>query len=352
MRPVLEQFQKFLCAHSYCGWLLIVLIALILAFIIKLIIGTASKRLHKIAIKTPTIWDTVVLELFDNLRYIVLSYWIFFVLAKSMEQTEFLTNGFRFFLVVLTSYQVSIWGLHLLKNWHADVLAKKMAKDPSSSGALGLLYRFVQAAFVVLLILIALSNLNINVGALLAGLGVGGIAVALAAQNVLGDLLASLSIVLDKPFCVGDYIRAGNESGTVEYIGVRTTRLRSLSGEQLVIPNRNLLESRVQNYKRMQRRRSLQHFSVLYSTSPEIVERIPMWIKAVTDSDAKLQYDRCHLFKFGDSALEFELSFYVLDTNYSVYMTLQQKVLLAILQKFNQEGVHFAFSTHTVYLEK
>lgn len=347
-----EQAKNFFCIHPYCGWIFVALGALLLALIIKLILSSVSKKLHPITLKTRTIWDTVILELFDHIKIFVLFFWIFFVLSKSLDQSEFVQKALGYLFVILTAYQVSVWGFHLLKNWYADVLEKKMQKDPSTSGALGLLYRFMQAAFILLVILIALSNLNINVGALLAGLGVGGIAVALAAQNVLGDLLASLSIVLDKPFCVGDLILTGTHYGTVEQIGIKTTRLRSVFGEEIIISNRNLLDSRVQNYKRMQERRSVQKISVLYSTPPEIIESIPAWIKSIVDDQQNTRFERCHLKTFGESALEFELMFYVLDPTYPVFMTAQQKVLLEILKKFNAEGVQFAFPTRTVFLEK
>src|SRR5690606_19671212 len=143
---------------------------------------------------------------------------------------------------------------------------------------LGLIYVTVRVLFVVVLILIGLSNMGVDVAALVAGLGIGGIAIALAAQNVLGDLLASLSIVLDKPFTIGDFIVAGSEMGTVENIGVKTTRIRSLSGEELVFSNKDLLESRVRNYKRMWQRRVEQKFSVVHATDVEKLAQIPVWV--------------------------------------------------------------------------
>ena len=164
--------------------------------------------------------------------------------------------------------QVAIWGFYVIKNWRQIYLDQRVKKDPSSSAALGLLFTAVQVTFLIVLVLIGLSNLGVDITALLAGLGVGGIAVALAAQNILGDLLASLSIVLDKPFVVGDFIVAGSEKGTVEHIGIKTTRLRSLSGEELIFSNKDLLESRVQNFKRMWVRRVVQSFVVVYSTPP------------------------------------------------------------------------------------
>ncbi len=352
MTPLISQFEKFLCANIYAGWLIVIGIALGLAFVIKLIINLVSKKLHPLALKTPTIWDTVFLEMLEKIQIFVLFFWLFYLFSKSLQTTGFVEKMLNVGLILLTALQVVIWGMHLLKNWYTDVLEKKMHKDPSASGALGLTYRFIQVAFILLIVLIAMSNLGINVGALLAGLGVGGIAVALAAQNVLGDLLASLSIVLDKPFCVGDYIITGNERGTVEQIGIKTTRLRSLSGEELIISNKNILDSRVQNFKRMNQRRILQTFSIVYSTPPDVVEMIPTWVKKIFDEEKKLKFERCNFVHFGASALEFEIVFYVLDKDYVVYAALQQRALLKMLKKFKEEGVSFAFPSHSVYLEK
>lgn len=243
-------------------------------------------------------------------------------------------------------------GAASLRNWKKSVLNKKIEHDPSSAAALGLFYTATQAVFIVVLILIGLSNLGINISALLAGLGVGGIAVALAAQNVLGDLLASLSIVLDKPFVVGDFIIAGTEMGTVEQIGIKTTRLRSLSGEEVVLSNKDLLESRIRNYKRMWQRRVVQKFRVIYSTPAPVLEQIPGWVKEIIGRYDKLRFDRCHFANYGASSLDFEFVFFVLDSDYNVFMDFQQKVLLDIFRKFAENGVEFAFPTQSIYVEK
>jgi small-conductance mechanosensitive channel len=206
--------------------------------------------------------------------------------------------------------------------------------------------------FLVVVVLIGLSNLGVDITALIAGLGVGGIAVALAAQNVLGDLLASLSIVLDKPFVIGDFIVAGDYKGTVENIGIKTTRLRSLSGEEIVLSNKDLLESRIQNFKRMWRRRVVLKVGVIYSTTAEVLEKIPVWMKAIVTSEAKLDFDRCHFSGFGASSLDFEMVFFVNDSDYNLYMDIQQRVMLSIFKKFNEEKVEFAFPTQSLFIEK
>ncbi|HEV7226556.1 MAG TPA: mechanosensitive ion channel family protein, partial [Pirellulales bacterium] len=188
--------------------------------------------------------------------------------------------------------------------------------------------------------------------ALVAGLGVGGIAIALAAQNVLGDLFASLSIVLDRPFILGDFIAVGDFSGAVEHIGLKTTRLRSLSGEQLVFSNADLLQSRIRNYKRMYERRIQFTFGVAYGTSRDQLTAIPGMIREAIAAHEKTRFDRAHFKSFGDSALIFEAVYYVLSPDYNLYMDIQQAINLTLLQGFAAAGIDFAFPTQTIYVHK
>ena len=206
----------------------------------------------------------------------------------------------------------------------------------------------LQGLLVIALVLAALSNLGVNVGALLAGLGVGGIAVALAAQNVLGDLFGSLSIVLDKPFIVGDFIVVGNEAGTVENIGIKTTRVRSLSGEQLVFSNKDLLESRVKNFKRMWQRRVVLKFSVPYWTPLSKVKSIPGWIQHYIKEESLLTFERSHLASYDELGLTFETVFWVKDPDYNKYMDIQQTLMHKILERFAHEDVAFARPTRSL----
>lgn len=202
-----------------------------------------------------------------------------------------------------------------------------------------------------LLGLIALDNAGVNVTALVASLGIGGIAIGLALQNVLGDLLASLSIALDKPFVVDEFIITNEYMGTVKHIGLRTTRLESLDGEHIVIPNSDLTSSRLRNYTRMERRRALLKFGVVYTTPLEQVKAIPDWVKQILDSIPCTTLERIHFMGLGVSSLDFELVYYVEDPEYTVYMDAQQAFLLGLMEKFNAEVVHFAYPTQTLYVE-
>ena len=199
--------------------------------------------------------------------------------------------------------------------------------------------------------LIILSHLGVNVSTLVASLGIGGIAIALAAQNILGDIFASFSLYFDRPFKIGDFIIVGKDSGVVKDIGIKTTRLQSLQGEELVIPNKELTEARVQNFKKMEKRRIVFSFGVVYQTVPHKLESIPLMIKKIIAEQKKASFDRAHFFRFGDSSLDFEVVYFVESYDYNVYMDIQQTINLAILNAFEKEGIEMAFPTRTVYVK-
>lgn len=201
-----------------------------------------------------------------------------------------------------------------------------------------------------ILFVIALDNIGVEVTTVITGLGIGGIAIALAAQGVLRDLFASIAIVLDRPFRTGDFVVIEDMYGTVERVGVKTTRMRSLSGEQLVFGNDDLLASRIRNYGRMEARRVLFTFGVTYDTPPEQLEAIPQMVREAIESQPGTRFDRAHFRGYGESALEFETVYYMLNADYDAYMDVQQAVNLRLLRRFREEGIEFAFPTRTLHV--
>ncbi|MGE4132771.1 MAG: mechanosensitive ion channel family protein [Bdellovibrionales bacterium] len=308
-------------------------------------------RLLELAQKTSVQWDDFLVENLGRLKSSVVFIWLLYLVLPMMSAGVRGHTGLRSVVVVATLIQIVMWGFAGIRFWRERVLQKKIEEQASSASVIGLLYFAVQMAFIITVVLLGLSNLGIDIGALLAGLGVGGIAVALAAQNVLGDLLASLSIVLDKPFVLGDFIVVGEEKGTVKNIGIKTTRVQSLSGEELVFSNKDLLESRIRNFKKMYERRVVQSFGVVYGTSAEKLKAIPGWVKPICESQHKVRFDRCHFCRYGDSSLDFELVFFVSDPDFNFYMDAQENILLQIFRKFEAEGIDFAFPTRTLYVE-
>jgi small-conductance mechanosensitive channel len=203
-----------------------------------------------------------------------------------------------------------------------------------------------------ILLLVVLDNYGVNVTALVAGLGISGIAVALAVQNVLGDLFASFSIVFDKPFVIGDFIIVGDFMGTVEYVGLKTTRVRSLSGEQLIFSNTDLLKSLIRNFKRMFERRVVFTIGVLYQTSYEKLIEIPEMIQSIIESHSQARFDRAHFKEYGAYSLNFEIVYWIQDPDYNVYMDIQQAINLSIFRQFKEKGIQFAYPTQTLLIEK
>jgi len=200
--------------------------------------------------------------------------------------------------------------------------------------------------------LLTLENLGVNITALVAGLGVGGIAVALAVQNVLGDLFAALSIALDQPFVVGDFLIVDDFLGSVEYIGIKSTRLRSLSGEQIVISNSDLLKSRLRNYGRMSERRVLFATSITYETPLELIERVPGIIRKIVEAQPHTRFDRSHFATHAATSLDFETVYYVLSADYNRYMDIQQTINLQLHRELTELGVEFAYPTQRLLIAR
>jgi small-conductance mechanosensitive channel len=201
-------------------------------------------------------------------------------------------------------------------------------------------------------IVFLLDNLGFKISAIIAGLGIGGIAVALAAQTILGDLFSFFSILFDRPFEVGDFIIIGEYLGAVEYIGIKTTRIRSLGGEQLIFSNTDLTNSRVRNYKRMNERRVVFKLGVTYSTPYEKMQKIPKIIKQIITNVKDTRFDRAHFFSYGDFNLVIEVVYYVLSPDYNKYMDIQEEINLAVMQAFAKEKIEFAYPTQTLYVKK
>jgi small-conductance mechanosensitive channel len=200
------------------------------------------------------------------------------------------------------------------------------------------------------LLLAILANMGVNITAFVASLGVGGVAVALAVQSILSDLFASLAIGLDKPFEIGDFIVFGDVAGSIEHIGLKTTRIRSLSGEQIVCSNTELLKNTIHNYKRMSERRILFGFGVTYDASPEQLREIPQIVKQAVESAGNTRFDRAHFKQFGESSLDFEVVYYVTEPGYNVYMDIQQHINLDLMTALANNAVEFAFPTRTLHV--
>lgn len=313
-----------------------------------------SGRLHAIAVRTKNRADDLAAELIKHTHFVFLLLAAAFAAALALDTTkgtEWLIGGFGQVLMIAFFIQGGLWGNRSISFWltpPADA-TDRQAATARILQSVGFLFRL---AIWLVVLLMALKSLGFEISTLLAGLGIGGIAVALALQNVLGDLFASISIVLDRPFSIGDYIIVGDLSGTVERIGLKTTRVRSLSGEQLIFANSDLLGSRIRNYKKMEERRVLFSLGVTYGTSGKTLQRIPSMLEEIIGQNDRARFDRAHFKEFGDSALSFEVVYYMEVPDYAAYMDTQQAINLAVYRKFESEGIEFAYPTQTIHLER
>ncbi len=253
-------------------------------------------------------------------------------------------------ITIALFWQVGIWTMAAASIWLERKRQRSLAADRAAAGSLGIISFVVNVVIWAMMLLLTLDNLGIDITALIAGLGIGGIAVALALQNILGDLFASLSITLDRPFVVGDFLIVGDFMGSVEYIGIKSTRLRSLSGEQIIISNSDLLGSRVRNYGRMQERRVVFATSVTYETPVEQVEQIPALIRQIVEAQADTRFDRSHFAKHAAASLDYETVYYVLSADFNKHMDIQQAINLRLHRELTQRGIEFAYPTQKLYI--
>ena len=313
--------------------------------------GLVVRRLTRLAKRTATDLDDLAVDLIRRTRLYFIVAVMLVAGTLALDVPDRWMRARHVFIVIAILLQLGVWGTGLITYWVERYFRRAGGRGATATtlGAIGFLGRVILWG---LLLLLALDNLGFQITTIITGLGIGGIAIALAVQSVLSDLFGALSIVLDKPFVVGDFIVVDAYMGTVEHVGLKTTRLRSLTGEQIVMSNAELLKSRIRNYQSLRERRQLFAFGVRYSTPPDVVERIPAIIKEAIMAQPLARFDRAHFQKFGDSSLDFEAVYYVLTSDYNQFMDTQQAINLFLLRRFSEEGIEFAFPTRTVIVSR
>jgi small-conductance mechanosensitive channel len=331
-------------------WGIAIVACLAVSFVLSIVVRWLARRIATLAAKTTTRADDVAGDLLARTK----SFFFVAVGVLAGAQLLALPGGVRTALlrvvIVVFLLQAGLWASALVVAVLKEYQARNLQSDPAAATTIGALVFIGRLVVWTLVLVVSLDNLGIDITALVTGLGIGGIAVALAVQNVLGDLFASLSIVLDKPFVVGDFLAVGDLLGSVEYVGLKTTRLRSLSGEQLVFSNTDLLKSRIRNYGRMFERRILFAVGVTYETPREELEQIPGMLREAVESQEKTRFDRAHFKAFGAYSQDFEIVYYVTVPDYNTYMDIQQAINLHIHRRFEEAGIEFAFPTQTLYV--
>ncbi|MBL7064775.1 MAG: mechanosensitive ion channel family protein [Anaerolineae bacterium] len=348
----MDILERTLWGNTLATWLLALAVA-VLAF---LVLGALKRILSRGMLawvkKTETDLDDLVVNLFGRT-------WYLFLVAVSIAAGSLVLtlpaveSGIHTVLVILFWVQAALWGSGVIDYLVSRPAKEQAEEDRSAATTVNMLGYVGKGILWTVAVLLALDNIpGVEVTALIASLGVGGIAVALAVQNILGDLFASLSIVLDKPFVIGDSITVGEYVGTVEHIGLKSTRVRSLTGEQLVFSNSDLLSSRIRNYGRMDERRALFTLGVTCQTPYDKLVEIPGIVQEIIEAQPQTRFGRAHFKAYGDFSLDFEIVYYMVTSDYSVFMDVQQAINLEIFRRFAEEGIELAYPTQTVFVTK
>jgi len=345
-------FQQTYFQNRVIDYIIAIAIFILLVISIKIIKSILLKLLKTWAKKTTTTIDNKFVKAFEQKikPFLNLIYFSAFYLSiKQLTMDSQIERFFNIFVIILLTFfgirfllSITIYGL--------ETYWVKKEKDQAKKQALKGIITIIKIIVWSIVLIILLDNLGIKISALVAGLGIGGIAIALAAQSVLGDLFSYFIIFFDRPFEIGDFIIIGDFLGTVEDIGIKTTRLRSLGGEELIFSNTDLVNSRLSNYKRMKKRRVVFKFSVIYQTSLEQLKEIPKVIKDIINQIAGTTIDRVHFSSYGDFGLNFEIVYYVNSRDYNIYMDIQQEINFKLKEEFEKQKIKFAYPTQTVFL--
>ena len=348
MNDFLDQVYYNNTVRDYLITIGVILGGGILVLALKRVIIT---RLQKWAATTEGTWDDFTIESISRFVVPILQwtivYWAIHLLDLS-DRTER-------FVQIATSIVITYYVVRLISSIVMALLKsgiRKRERGEIMIKQLGGLMMVVNLIIWFIGIVFLLSNWGIEVTPIIAGLGIGGIAVALAAQNILGDLFSYFVIFFDRPFEAGDFIIVDDKMGTIEYVGIKTTQIRALGGEQIIIGNSNLTNSRIHNYKRMIQRRIVFSLDVEYGTPLETLRKIPPMIKSIVQKRKLTTFDRAHFAFYKDWSLRFEVVYYVLSADYNTYMDIQQEVNLEIYEEFEKQKINFAFPTQSMLIKR
>lgn len=308
-------------------------------------------RLRGLAEKTATTLDDFLLTIFRKLVLPLAYYGIFYLATTTLALSPFLEKSIHVGGVVLLTI-LAIRFTIAISRYGIETYSKKQGKDVAREHALAGFLTMIRVIAWILGSVFLLDNFGFRISTVVAGLGISGIAVALAAQAILGDLFAYITILFDRPFEIGDFIIVGDSMGVVQHLGIKSTRLGSLGGEQIVLSNKDLTDSRVRNYKRMARRRVLFQLGVTYQTRLDSLREIPGLIRDIITGVGDTVFDRAHFASYGDSSLVFEVVYYVIGNDYTKYMEIQQQINYRVYEEFAARNIEFAYPTRTLFLQK
>lgn len=347
-----EVFDMTLAGNNVLAWLRAAAWLVGAVLLMKILLPLVIRKISKWADHSVTRWDDALVQALRAIRWFLVALVALHPASNELKLGVVAERWMSGTATVAFFLQLGLCASAFITGWIVNVRQDSLETDPSTTSALSILSFIARTAAWAILLLLLLDNLGFDVNALVAGLGIGGIAIGLALQNILGDLFASLSIVLDKPFQVGDFVVIDDFSGSIENIGLKTTRLRSLSGEVLVFSNGDLTKSRLRNYKLMKERRIPFTFGLTFDSTPEQIEQVTVAVKKVVDAQEQARFDRAHFTGFGGSSLDFEVVYWMLTPDYAAYRDVQQAINLGLMREFVSIGVDFAFPTRTLVFGK
>lgn len=317
--------------------------------VLKLIKGKLLTLLKRLTTRTNTSFDDILVEIAEKFvipyLFLFINYSIITQLQLSARFANVLETAFMF---VTTYYFIRLINF-AIHRFVVKYMERKNEVPERIKQVSGMLVVIKLITWGLGLVMLA-DNIGYDVTTIIAGLGIGGIAIALAAQNILGDLFSYFVIFFDKPFEIGDFIIVDNNNGIVEKIGIKTSHVRSLDGQQLVMPNAELVKTVIQNFKRLERRRMVFSIGVVYYTPSVKLRKIPSFIEEIISKQEQATFDRTHLKTFGDFSINYEVVYYIESADYLVYMNTHHDICLNIFERFEEEGIEFAFPTQTIFI--
>lgn len=336
--------------NSVLFWLIALGLTILSYILFKILAALVNQRLQKIASNATSSIVDLILVLLKKTNSLFLLFLSFYIGGKFLALPPQGDQAINVVMIIVLWLQVGIWAAAAVKYWFMERnLNETDGRQKTNLSIINTLAKIFIWSVILILVLDSIPSIEIT--ALIASLGIGGIAVGLAVQNILEDLFSSVSIALDKPFMIGDFISVGDFSGSVEHIGLKSTRLRSISGEQLIFSNSDLLNSRIQNYKRMERRRVAIKVGVTYQTKLEQLKTIPQIIKTIVSAIDSISFERANLTTFGDFSIDFDFSYYVESSDFQFHLDAQEQILIQLYEKFAQENIEFAYPTQTVFIQ-
>ncbi len=348
----MKYLQRFIEQNSTDDLLIacaLVLLTFTILYFARMLLVSKLKQWSQ---RSSTLWDDLLTDVVSGTHNLMLAGIALLAGLNHLALTPGLEAKIDHGFTLLLLSQAGLWGHRAIRGWRAMQIRLSRETDNGAAAMnYGVISFLMEMALWIILVLMVLDNLGVNITTLVASLGIGGIAIALAVQNILGDLFASLSIALDKPFVAGDFIVIDGMMGSVKQVGLKTTRIQSLSGEELIFSNADLLKSRIRNFKRMAERRIVFQIGLVFGTPPEKLKRVNEIIRDAVLAHPDVRLDRTHFKAIGASSLDFEVVYYVLNPDYARYMDIQQAINLTLMERLDGEDIRFAFPTQTLHIE-